>query len=184
MNNKEFIAGLSLTFTKNNVNQLSAFVLEADFPLNDLIDLTFHEERKIGFHAAWVLETVFLMKPLVLVPHLAYFIQRFPEQRNPSARRHFAKIAAVFSAPKTALLLEKKLEGLELDQLIEALFSWLIDEKVAVAVKVHSMQALANLSGRYLWVREELLETLKFFSDRERKAFFSRSKQIQKLLSK
>lgn len=169
---------------KEQVNQLSASLLEAGFPVRDLIDMSFHVDKKIGFRVAWVLETAFLNEPSILVPHLSYFVLRFPEQSNPSARRHFAKMIALVSSTKAEAALRERLNHIELDALVESLFSWLIDEKVAVAVKVHCMQALANLSERYDWIREELIETLRHFSDRERKAFFSRSRQIEKLLSK
>ncbi|MNR45986.1 hypothetical protein D3C85_1648950 [compost metagenome] len=64
------------------------------------------------------------------------------------------------------------------------MFSWLIDENVLVATKVHAMQALANLVPRYTWVKEELLETIAHLEDLETIAFFGRAKQIKKALKK
>lgn len=69
------------------------------------------------------------------------------------------------------------------DHLVEVVFSWLIDEKVPVAIKSHCLNILANLNTKHNWIKDELMETMDFLVDKESIAFFAKVKQIRKQLS-
>ncbi|WP_124584045.1 hypothetical protein [Pedobacter sp. KBW06] len=151
--------------------------------IKSLIDLTFHPKKEVGFRAAWTLEYIF-MNHHCAGDHLEDLLSRFPEQKNPSCMRHYGKILAWLTGKKSAGLKEGQLDKIDFDPIIDILFTWLIDEKVLVATKVHAMQALANLAPRYTWIKEELLQTITHLEDRESIAFFGRAKQIRKALKK
>ncbi len=174
MTKEELLYTIKSGMTKEKVVVLSALASRVNFPLNELINLAFEEKKEVAFRLAWILEHIFVEEPEKLNPHFAYFIERFPGQKNPSVMRHFAKIIALATSPK----------AIDLEPLVETLFSWLIDEGVPVAVKVHCMQALANLTVSYDWIKEELLETIKHLKETESYAFFARTKQIEKDLNK
>lgn len=151
--------------------------------IKDLIDLTFHPKKEVGFRAAWTLEYIF-MNHHCAGDHLDDLLSRFPEQKNQSCMRHYGKILAYLTGKKSTGLQPGQLEKIDFDPIIDVLFSWLIDEKVLVATKVHAMQALANLAPRYTWIKEELLQTITHLEDLESIAFFGRAKQIRKALKK
>lgn len=156
---------------------------EAYFQIKDLIDLTFHPKKEVGFRAAWTLEYIF-MNHHCAGDHLDDLLSRFPEQKNPSCMRHYGKILAYLTGKHATGLKEGQLAETNFEPVIDILFSWLIDEKVLVATKVHAMQTLANLAPRYTWIKDELLETIAHLEDQETVAFFGRAKQVKKALKK
>ena len=111
------------------------------------------------------------------------FLKLFPKQKNPSAMRHYAKIVSILTDRKSSLYKEV-LSRAKLDPLIETLFTWLIDEQVLVATKVHCMQALANLVSERAWIKNELLDTIDHLVGVESIAFFARAKMVKKTLKK
>lgn len=151
--------------------------------IKNLIDLTFHPKKEVGFRAAWTLEYIF-MNHHCAGDHLDDLLSRFPGQKNQSCMRHYGKILAYLTGKKATGLRERQLEKIDFDPIIDVLFSWLIDDKVLVATKVHAMQALANLAPRYTWIKDELLQTITHLEDLESIAFFGRAKQIRKALKK
>ncbi|SHG10249.1 hypothetical protein [Pedobacter caeni] len=156
---------------------------EEYFQIKDLIDLTFHPKKEVGFRAAWTLEYIF-MNHHCAGDHLDDLLSRFPEQKNPSCMRHYGKILAYLTSKHATGLKEGQLAETNFEPVIDILFSWLIDEKVLVATKVHAMQTLANLAPRYTWIKDELLETIAHLEDQETVAFFGRAKQVKKALKK
>lgn len=156
---------------------------ENDFTVKDVIDLTFHSRKDLAFRAAWLLEHIFF-NYYCLGDHLEDFLSRFPNQRHPGPMRHYGKILAFLTGKQAKGLHPGQLEKIDFEPLIGLMFDWLIDEKVLVAVKVHAMQALANLAPRYPWIKDELLETIAHLEDLESIAFFGRAKQVKKQLKK
>lgn len=153
------------------------------FTVKELIDLTFHPQREVGFRAAWLLEYIFTTYGCI-GSHVEDFLTLFARQNNPSCMRHYGKIAAYITGKKVEGLQPGQLEKIDFEPLIDTLFSWLIDEKVLVATKVHCMQTLANLAPKYTWIKEELLDTIAYLEDRETVAFFGRAKQVKKALAR
>jgi hypothetical protein len=151
--------------------------------VKDLIDLSFYHDEQIGFRAAWILENVFTNHRQRFLPYVFYFLEKFPQQNNLSALRHYVKILALMTKKNAAMEIEKILAGYETDHLVAVVFAWLIDEKIPVAVKSHCLNILANLNAKHNWIREELLQTMDFLVDKESIGFFAKVKQIRKQLS-
>ncbi|MBB2145330.1 hypothetical protein GM921_07540 [Pedobacter sp. LMG 31464] len=170
------------TLSKKTVDELTKIISESDFSFQDLIDLTFHKEEKIGFRASWILETICITNLERFLPHILYFLEKFPQQNNLSCRRHYSKILTLITkknAPQTAKEIINKYDT---DTLVETVFSWLIDEKVPVAIKSHCLNILANLNSKHSWIKEELKQTMDFLVDKESIAFYAKVKQIRKQL--
>ena len=172
------------TLSKKRVEELAKIVVESEFSLQQLIDLTFYPEDQVGFRAAWILETAYINNPLRFVPHIAYFLTKFNQQQNSSSQRHFGKILALMTHKKAIQPIKEIINHHETEELIETVFSWLIDDKVPVAVKSHCLTILANLSVKHDWIKNELIETMNFLIDKESIAFYAKVKQIRKQLSK
>jgi len=151
---------------------------EGDFSYRDLIDLTFHRDVVLAFHAAWVLEHVFLagMAPGA---DWEYFFKRYIDQRNRSCQRHFTKIAIYFfnKVPTEA--------NADLESVIERTIEWLADESTPVAVKANCIDILFALRGKEEWLAEELTFQLEFIiRNGTSAALQSRTKKFLAKLSK
>ncbi len=168
--------------SKKRVEELALIVAESGFSIPELIDLTFHPEEQVGFRASWILETLYINSPSSFVPFVAYFLTKFHQQENPSSRRHFGKILALMTAKKAPQPIKEIVNQYKTDELVETVFSWLIDDKVPVAVKSHCLNVLANFSAKHDWIKGELIETMNFLVDKESVAFYAKVKQIRKQL--
>ncbi len=166
---------------KKDVEQL-AEVWSESRDIDTLLDLSFHKNEQVGFRAAWVLENIFRFYPQRFIEQLPVFLERYHEQRNLSAMRHFAKILAFATAKNTHQDIKSFFENYDTINIVETNFAWLIDEKVPVAVKSHCLNILANLVPKHNWVKDELVETMEHLVDLESIAFFAKVKQIRKQL--
>lgn len=173
---------LQTTLHKTKVLKLTAIANEKGFSIHQLIDFTFHHDQQIGFRAAWILENIYTNYNVKFFPAITYFLDRFPEQHNSSARRHFAKILAFITDKKASPETKQVIADYDTDLIVETTFSWLIDEKVPVAIKSQCLSALANFNAKHNWIKEELLQTMDFLVDKESIGFYSKVKKVRKQL--
>jgi len=184
MQSAVLLAIIKSPLSKKRVEELAKEIVASDFSVKKLIDLTFHEEEQIGFRASWILESVYINHTTHFLTDSTYFLSKFSEQKNPSSRRHFGKIVALMTAKKAPLYIVETVDAYNTDELVETVFSWLIDDCVPVAVKSHCLNILANLASKHNWIKDELLETMDFLVDKESIAFYAKVKQIRKQLKK
>lgn len=178
----DIIKLLSTTITKKGAVRISRQLINDKREINQLIDLTFFPEKEIGFRAAWVLEQIIFSNFQLFLPHLNHFISLFPQVKNESCKRHYAKIMQELSLhfiskkPNPTLLTAMK--QLDLDPVTETLFDWLIDPKTKIAVKAFCMESLYNLNTIYPWINEELPSQIDFLMKNGSPGIQSRGKKI------
>jgi len=182
MENHPLLDTIKTTLQKNKVEKLAAIASEETFSVKDLIDISFYADEQIGFRAAWILENVYSSHQESFLPDALYFLEKFPMQTNFSALRHYVKILAFMTKKNATAAVKEIIANYDTDHLVEVVFSWLIDEKVPVAIKSHCLNILANLNTRHNWIKDELMETMDFLVDKESIAFFAKVKQIRKQL--
>ena len=182
MKSDQLLTILKTTIGKRKVVELGKIVAESDFSMEELIDLSLHKDDQIGFRAAWILENIYLTNPLIFIPHLNWFLTNFPNQNNTSARRNFAKILALITKKNAPKEIKEIVSSFKTDHLVETVFAWVIDDEVAVAIKSHCLNILANLNTKHPWIKDELLQTMDFLVDKESIAFYAKAKQIRKQL--
>ncbi len=178
LSSDQLVKEISATITKSKVVKLRAILEKQQFALPDLIDLTFHPDKNIAFRAAWILENLFLEKPLSYLNDLVYLLARVGDVSNPSCKRHYAKIVMHVTSPKAPSGIQQKLLTVNLQPVVEQLFDWIIDPKVLIAVKVFSLEALFNMRQRYPWIAEELAGQIRFLMRNGTAAIQSRGKKL------
>lgn len=184
MERKELLAAIKTTLQKTKVNDLTNIAAEENFSIRELIDLTFHKEEQIAFRAAWILENIYIKYLERFLPQSNYFLDVFSTQNNLSCRRHYGKILALMTSKKAPLLIKELIDGYETERLVETVFSWLIDDKIPVAIKSHCLNILANLNSKHSWIKDELVQTMDYLIDKESIAFYAKVKQIRKQLNR
>jgi len=183
MTRDELTQKIANTIGKLKVLELSRILTEQQFDLRDLIDITFHADKPLGFRAAWLLENMFLKDPEVFTNNLEYLIARLPQVTNPGCQRHYAKILMHATDEKEQSPVKQKLNRLDLEPVVEQLFDWMIDPKVKIAVKVFAGWALLNLRSRYPWIAEELPAQLEFLMRNGTPAIQSAGRKMMKELN-
>lgn len=182
MQSDQLLTAIQATLKKEKVLLLAQIASNPDFSVKELIDLTFHPDQQIGFRAAWILENLYTVSEGRFLPHLRYFSERFPEQENRSAQRHFAKILSFITHRKASPAVKSAFAAADAEGLISVVFDWLLDKETPVAIKSHCLSILANLSAGYPWIKNELLQTMEFMESGESIGFFAKVKQIRKQL--
>lgn len=168
--------------SKNQITDLAVLVNGGKINVADLLELNFDKNEQVAFRSSWILENVFLNHPLLFIPHVTYFLEKFSLQKNLSCCRHYGKILALITKKNASKVLKEIIQNTDTKPLVEIVFSWLIDEKMPVAVKSHCLNILANLTAKHSWIKDELLETMDFLVDKESIAFYAKVKQIRKQL--
>lgn len=181
MKSEQLLSILKTTIGKQKVVELAKIVAENDFQIEELIDLTQHQNDQIGFRASWILENIYSNYNEMFIPNAIYFLDRFTTQKNLSAMRHYAKILAFMTNKKASPQLKQIIKDYNTDLIVETVFSWVIDEKIPVAVKSQCLNVLGNLYLKHDWIKDELLETMDFLIDKESIAFYAKVKQIRRV---
>jgi hypothetical protein len=175
---------LSNTIGKPGILKLSRLLKEQKFPLHDIIEITFHPDKAVGFRAVWLLENIFLTDSEAYLDDLKYLISRFKENKNQSCNRHYAKIIMHVTDAGNSTSLKLKLKDIDFEPVVEQLFDWMINPKVKVAVKMFAGYALFNLKDAFPWVQEELAGQLEFLMRDGSAGIQAGSKKILKEMKK
>jgi hypothetical protein len=180
----QLIQELYKTFGKTKIAKLTAIVNEQALNVDDLIDLTFHADKTLGFRAMWLLDSVMLSDIARYSANLKYFLSRIKEVNNESCKRHYARIMMFMTAPNAPDTVKAVLEEIDLEDTVEQFFDWVIHPKVKPAVKIFAADALFNLSERYDWIAEELGNQMEFLMRSSGPAIQVRGKRLLAELAK
>ncbi|MES2828163.1 MAG: hypothetical protein V4687_08410 [Bacteroidota bacterium] len=184
MTKEELISILSAPMQFQMVANATMILENNNIKLPDLFEITFHSKKEIAFRAAWMLEYLMINKPEEFVKHLSLLCNLLPQQKNQSAMRHYSKIFSLLTDKRANALYQQAINNIDFEPVIEVLFAWLVEPEVLVATKVHCMQTLANLSGKFDWIRDELLQTIYYLERKESVAFFARARVVKKTLGR
>ncbi|MCD4746232.1 MAG: hypothetical protein K8R58_08025 [Bacteroidales bacterium] len=114
---------------------VAGIILQKPELFQELLNLMLTGESPIPWRAAWIIEKCSEQNPLLIKPYIPELIEALPNFKNDGIKRHITKILANSPLPS------KKL-GL----LVNTCFDWLLSGEIPVAVKVHCMQILYNIS--------------------------------------
>lgn len=184
MEKDELIARLNAPVNFQMVTNLTAIIENHDLDIDDLIGISFHKKKEIAFRAAWMLEYLMIHNPAQFSAYVVKLLELLPEQKNPSAMRHYTKIISLLTDRKADAVYKELRQEIDFEPVIELLFTWLVDTEMLVASKVHCMQSLANLASKYDWIKDDLMQTIDYLEDIESIAFFARARQVKKQLMK
>jgi len=138
-----------------------------------LMAVVLHGKEPVVQRAAWVMDICMETHPWLLSPYVETLIEALPGFSNDGVKRQVVKALAVREIPE-------KLEG----QLADLCFCWLQSSVTPVAIKVHCMQILANITVRYPDLSVELQTVIIEQMPRNSVGFASRGRKILKQLQK
>lgn len=176
----ELIKQLSVGMTKGYINRLAVTLREQKFDINKIIDLTFHPDRSIAFRAAWLLDNIILAAPELYTDYYQYLVLCMRDVTNESCKRHYTRIMMYLTAPSAPHIVRAKLHSIELENVVEQCFDWMIDPQIKVAVQAFAAESLFNLTGRYNWIADELVNQLEFMMRNGGPAIQSKGKHLLK----
>jgi len=111
-----------------------------------LVNLAFNDSRQKSWRAAYLIDQINDQFPQLVTPLLPAMIEQLKIENNASKRRHWLKLISMNTVPEQYL-------GFLFDYCIEAFTS----AKEAVAVRVHAMQILFNISETEPELKSEVI---------------------------
>lgn len=168
---KNLIEQISTQVSKANTLLIANHIIYHPTELSTLYHIIWNSKAEIQWRASWVLEQIFLTNPHLVNPYLEDMISRFETIKSNGVKRHISKILSLSQ-------ITDKVNG----HFINTCFDWLISELIPVAVKVHCMQILFNVTIEYPDLKHELKTVLETQIPNNSVGFKSRAKKLIKTL--
>lgn len=153
---KELLSDLSSV----GLNSIADRIIQEALPLEDLLELNFHSDRRISFRSAWVMEKIAYRDINLITPVLPQILERYNTLHNPSLARHYNKILLLVFEMKVNNTLPQELitilENADREKIIEGCFKWILMPKCPVAALVWSIEILMYHIESHPWLKEEL----------------------------
>ena len=149
-------------------------VLKNADKMNDLMKCFFSKDERLGQRAAWPVSYIAIEKPNLIYPYLSNMVHVLDKPHHDAVLRNTVRILSNIQIPKD-------LEG----EVYEKCFNFLIQPKLAIAIRVFSMTVCTNIALKYPELKDELINTIKLFYKPDAKpAYISRAKKCLTLLAK
>ncbi|AHW61876.1 hypothetical protein SAMN05444285_107122 [Draconibacterium orientale] len=132
-----------------NIEVVAASILNDPEQFHTLVQLALNDTRQKSWRAAYLVDKIHDEKPELLQPYLRALIGQLETEMNASKRRHWLKLISMNALPKEHI-------GFLFDYCIEAFTSG----SEAVAVRVHAMQILFNISELEPDLKPEVLQII------------------------
>lgn len=148
--------------SKEKILQLVEELIQAPELVGILLKAIWEEDKEGTFNASWVFDHLMRKKLDYLLPYINDFANGLENLKSESCIRPMAHVCELV----TETYFEKKYElfithisNQHLEQIVNACFSWLIDNH-KMAAKVFSMTSLLYLGMKFDWIHPELKITL------------------------
>ena len=157
-----------------NIEIIAATMLHDPAQFTTLMQLALNDTRQRSWRAAYLADKIHDEKPDLLHPYLPAISAQLQREKNASKRRHWLKLISQNSIPEEHI-------GFLFDYCIETFTSG----KEAVAVRVHAMQILYNISEIEPDLKPEVLQLIEQEMDyRPTAGIRSRGKKLATKLHK
>lgn len=132
-----------------NLAILSDFLIHSPEQLNQLIQIGLNDPKKESWRAVWVVDQVHEKKPELVRPYVPQFIEALPYISNESKLRLLLKIISLNPVPESQLAF---LWDYGLKEFTNA--------SRPIAIRVHAMQILFEISGTISEFKPELIQLI------------------------
>ena len=159
--------------SRRHVEYVAHCIGDDETEFEKLMNIVLHCGEPVVQRAAWAMDVCLEAHPEFLSPYVEILIEALPGFSNDGVRRQVVKALAAREIPE-------KPEG----QLADLCFCWLQSSVMPVAIKVHCMQILANITVRYPDLAVELQTVIIEQIPRNSVGFLSRGRKILKQLQR
>ena len=129
-----------------NMNFLISEISSSAELLEMLTDIALHSEHPKSWRAAWLLDKIHDNNKEAILPYINLFIEKLKSERNEGKKRHLLKLVSINRIPEDQ-------QGFLLEFCIRIFSS----QKEAIAVRVHAMQVLYEISNAEPELKPEIL---------------------------
>ena len=162
---------LSIEHSRSNTDEIAKAIGNDANEFKKIIDIIYTGEAPLPQRASWILAAVNTKHPELLKPYISKFIDTIKQFQIDGIKRNMAVVLTSQDIPK-------KLKG----KLINVCFDLMLSSSETVVVKVHAMQAIANIAKHHPELKNELKAAIENQLPKTSAAFHARAKHILKEL--
>ena len=170
--------------SKEKIILLVEELIQAPELVGTLLKAIWIEDKNNTFNASWVFDHLMRKKLDYLLPYIDDFANGLENLNSESCIRPMAHVCELLTETyfeKKDELFITRISNQHLEQIVNACFSWLIDNH-KMAAKVFSMTSLLYLGMKFDWIPPELKITLENSIAKGSSGYQSRAKKtLQKL---
>ncbi|MCF8364252.1 MAG: hypothetical protein K9H16_00630 [Bacteroidales bacterium] len=137
--------------SKNNTLKLAQMAIENHGILDELWSYAISEDEPVNWRSAWVLKGIWELNPDLISPLVGNMILALPGITKDGVKREFLRIIQEYPIPE---------DEIKLGILLDCCFSWLANTAESVAVKIHSMTILFEISKKIPEIKNEFIHTI------------------------
>ena len=141
---------LLLEMSRRNSDMLVDLVYQQPKLFEELFQIFLRNEEPVSRRAAWVIDILTEKMPELLFPYNEIIVRTLPSFSHDGLKRHSLRMIARAGLPPEELL----------GKLINTCFAWLLSPEESVAVKVHSMEILYQISQTEPALKKELADSI------------------------
>jgi hypothetical protein len=109
------------------------------------------DEEPVNWRAAWVIKGIHENKPKLVEPLIHEMIQALPNLEKEGVKREFLRMILEYPLPE-----DEEMLGV----LLDSCFQWLANPPEPIAIKVHCMTILFEISKVIPEIKQELITTI------------------------
>jgi len=164
---------LKSDISKQNVNYIVHTLGNNEQYFKQLWDIIKRDEYKISVMAVWIWDSIIIKYPEMFNPYLVEAIEILHKFKLDGTKRLLLKIIVRYN-------IEENLKG----RLFNLCVKYLMDPKEPVAIKVHSMQIMYNISQTEPDLKPEIIDIIEYQYEFNSIAYKSRADKLLKKLFK
>lgn len=162
---------LSKEHSRSNTDAIVTEIGNDTKEFKKIIDIIYKEKAPLPQRASWILSAVNDQHPKLLKPYISKFIDTIRQFKIDGIKPNMIMVLASQNIPE-------KLQG----KLVNLCFDLMLSPDETVVVKVHAMQAIANISKYHPELKNELKAAIEDQLPKTSAAFNARAKHILKEL--
>ncbi|NCA86278.1 MAG: hypothetical protein EOM83_12005 [Clostridia bacterium] len=137
--------------SKSHTTRLAAKAAAEPHIIDELWDIAISDAEPENWRAAWVIKGIWEQQPQLIVPWHIQMIEMLPKLTKEGVKREFLKIISETPLPTDEVLL---------GVLLNTCFQWLATPAEPIAIKIHSMNILQQISHHVPEIIPELCTTI------------------------
>ncbi len=165
----DYISQLGKEHSRLNSDKIAKAIGNNPSEFKKLVTIIYNEEAPIPQRASWLLAIIDKKHPTLLEPYISKFINSIEKFKIDGIKRNMMFVLSNHKIPA-------KLQA----KLLDVCYNFILSNDETVAVKVHAMQVIADLTKEHPELKSEFKSVIDNQIDKNSQAFAARARLIFK----
>lgn len=161
--------------SKEHTTQIGKMAIENTLILEELWKISISADEPQNWRAAWVLKIIWEQNPALILPYVEKMQSALPKITKGGVKREFLKVISENPVPS---------DEERLGVLLDTCFKWLADPLEPIAIKIHSINILFEISKMIPEIIPELKTTIEVVMQEGSAGIINRGSRTLRALQK